>query len=286
MHLPLGPLAGPLGRDLRSTALHDAATIVTAGSLGAPRTIEEPDLADLPEPARRYLVHRRVVGRPQDRCFLVRFRGRFKRPGQPWMPCDAWQFNAASPITRVFHMRIDVARVVPMVGRDAYVSGLGSMKGKVLGLVTVADGSGPEFDLGELVTYLNDAVVLAPSLLLDDAVRWSAVDDGSFDLTLTDLGRSVTARVFVDADGAVVDFATEDRWCDLPDGLVRARWTTPIDGWTEVDGEPWPTGASAVWHLDDGPLPYIEGTFVPGSLVRNVAPADLLAGRDDALASA
>lgn len=282
MHLPLGPLAGPLGRDLRATALRDAATVVTAGSLGTPRTIEASDLADLPEPARRYLTHRGVVGRAQDRCFLVRFRGRFKRPGQPWMPCDAWQFNAAAPVTRVFHMRIDVARVVPMVGRDAYVSGLGSMKGKVLGLVTVADGSGPEFDLGELVTYLNDAVVLAPSMLLDDAVHWGEVDDGSFDLALTDLGRSVTARVFVDADGAVVDFATEDRWCDLPDGLVRARWTTPIDGWTEVDGEPWPTGASAVWHLDDGPLPYIEGTFVPGSITRNVTPAELLGGRDHA----
>jgi hypothetical protein len=284
MHLPLGPLAGPLGRDLRAAALHDAATtIADPTSLGDARTVGEDDLAHLPETARRYLRSMGVIGREQDRCFLVRFQGRFKRPGQPWMPCEAWQFNAAAPITRVFHMRIDFARILPMVGRDAYVSGLGSMKGKVLGLVTVADGSGPEFDLGELVTYLNDAVVLAPSMLLDDAVAWSEVDDRSFDLTLTDLGRSVTARVFVDPDGAMIDFATEDRWCDLPDGLVRARWTTPIDGWTEVGGEPWPTGASAIWHLEDGPLPYIEGTFVPGSIVRNVAPATLLHERGGAL---
>ena len=27
MKLPLGPLAGPLGRDLRASALHDAATV-------------------------------------------------------------------------------------------------------------------------------------------------------------------------------------------------------------------------------------------------------------------
>jgi hypothetical protein len=40
------------------------------------------------------------------------------------------------------------------------------MHGKLLGLVTVADGEGREFDLGELVTYVNDAAMLAPSMLL------------------------------------------------------------------------------------------------------------------------
>ena len=94
----------------------------------------------------------------------------------------------------------------------------------------------------------------------------------SFDVALTDEGHTVTARAFVDPDGTLRDFATEDRWCDLPDGLVRARWTTPIDGWQEVDGRPWPTGAKAVWHLPEGPLPYIEGTFVPGSIRRDVGP--------------
>ena len=98
------------------------------------------------------------------------------------MPCEAWQYNCNQPITRLFHMRIDFLHVVPMVGRDSYVAGHGAMRGKVLGLVTVADGSGPEFDLGELVTYLNDALVLAPSMLLEDTTVWTAVDDDSFDI--------------------------------------------------------------------------------------------------------
>ena len=50
-----------------------------------------------------------------------------------------------------------------MTGRDAYVHGHGRMHGKLAGLVTVADAAGPENDVSELVTYLNDAVFFAPS---------------------------------------------------------------------------------------------------------------------------
>jgi hypothetical protein len=272
MHPPLGPLAGPLGRDLRASALRDAATVVAATPDDA-GVVTESDLAGLPEPAQRYLRYMGVVGRPRDWSFLVRFTGRFKRPGQPWMPCEAWQYNANQPICRVFHMRIDFARVIPMVGHDTYLHGHGSMKGKVLGLVTVADGSGPEFDIGELVTYLNDAVVLAPSMLLDAATTWTDVDDESFTITLTDEANTVSAQVFVHPDGSLRDFATEDRWYDGPDGLVRARWTTPFRGWTVRAGRPWLTSAQAIWDLPEGPLPYIEGTFAPDSICRNATPA-------------
>jgi len=54
---------------------------------------------------------------------------------------------------------------------------------------------------------------------------------------MSDKGISATARVFVDAHGRMVDFSTTDRWAALPDGLTRARWTTPIDGWlNHADG--------------------------------------------------
>src|SRR4051812_30684791 len=97
-----------------------------------------------------------VPGRPRDHSFRVRFRGQFRmRPGQAWMPFDAWQFNSSDPVTRLSRMRIDVAGVVPMFGTDTYLHRAGRMHGKVFGLFTVADGAGPEFDLGELVTYVN-----------------------------------------------------------------------------------------------------------------------------------
>ena len=222
------------------------------------------DLADLPHPVRRYLQTMGVVGPPRTRSFRAHLRGRFRRgPDGPWMPCDAWQYNTAAGIARLFRMRLLVAGAVPMWGWDTYRAGHGRMRGKLLGLVPVADGSGPEFDIGELITWLNDAVLMAPGMLLDPRVSWEATGEESFRITLTDAGRTVTAEVLLDAAGRPRDFRTEDRWADLPGGLVRALWSTPVLHWLVVDGLPRLGRACAVWHLPDGStLSYGEMTLV------------------------
>jgi hypothetical protein len=149
------------------------------------------------------------------------------------------------------------------------------MHGKLLGLVTVAHTEGPETDLSELVTYLNDAVLMAPSMLLQPNTSFAAVDDNSFDVTLVDAGQTVTARVFLGDDGRPVNFSTTDRYADLPGGLVRAQWTTPIDGW-QPDGDRFIfTRGSAIWNLPEGPLSYLDFSMSPGDVRYNVAPADI-----------
>jgi hypothetical protein len=81
--------------------------------------------------------------------------------------------------------------------------------------------------------------------------------------------------VFVDDRGAPNDFSTTDRYADLPGGLVRAEWRTPVRSWELVDGRPIPGPMKAVWHLPDGPMSYVEGRIVPASIAFNV-PADTL----------
>ncbi|MBV8301528.1 MAG: hypothetical protein JOY68_06365 [Candidatus Dormibacteraeota bacterium] len=169
-------------------------------------------------------------------------------------------------------MRLRFAGVVPMYAWDTYIEGHGRMLGKILGLVTVANGQGDEFDIGELTTYVNDAVMLAPSLLLVPATTWSAGDDESFDIAFNDRGRTVRARVFIDPHGAPRDFSTEDRFAALSGDLRRTRWSTPVEGWRRANGRSRPTHGMAVWHLPDGPFPYIEGRFNDDSVAYNVTP--------------
>lgn len=233
--------------------------------------ITEGDLDGLPGAARRYLDFMGVLGRLPHWSLRARFEGRFQLRGR-WMPAVAWQYNSGLEIARVFVMRLRFAQIIPMIGIDTYLGGSGEMRGKLLGIIPVAHGEGEEFDLGELVTWLNDAVLLAPSFLLDPAVTWREVDADSFDLTLTDAGRTVSARVFLDERGAPRDFSTSDRYADLPEGLTRAEWTTPVAGWTAVDGMPVPTSAQAIWHLRAGPMPYAEGRFVPHSIAYDLPP--------------
>jgi hypothetical protein len=225
------------------------------GTTSAPVT--DDDLAILPPVVARYLRAMGVLGPTWS--LRAHWSGRFRLgPDKPWMPCDAWQYNSALEIARLFRMRLLVGRVVPMWGWDTYRGGTGRMLGKALGLMTVADGKGPEFDIGELTTWLNDAVLLAPGMLLSVETKWEPTGDDSFRISLTDGGRTVSAEVFLDDDGRPRDFRSEDRYADLPGGPVRALWSTPVAGWTLVDGRPQITGGEAVWHLPDGEFRYGE----------------------------
>ena len=241
-----------------------------------PRPVTEEDLAPLPETVQRYLRAMGVLNRPRDWSFQAHITGRFRLKGRgSWMPAEVWQYNSAVDVARIFQMRIDFASVVPMVGRDTYIGGKGVMHGKLLGLVTVAHTEGPETDLSELVTYLNDAVLMAPSMLLRPNTTFGSVDDRCFDVTLVDAGMTVTARVFLGDDNRPVSFSTIDRYADLPGGLVRAEWTTPIEGW-QPDGDRFVfTRGRAIWHLPEGPLTYLDFGLSPGAVRYNVAPADI-----------
>lgn len=226
----------------------------------------------LPTAVRRYLRFMGVVGRPRDWSFRARFRGRFRlRPGQGWMPMDAAQYNSAVEVARIFVMRLRWSGIVPMLGSDTYVRGRGRMQGKLWDVVTVADGHGPEFDVGELATWLNDAILVAPSMLLGPTTSWSEVDDKSFDVRFADAHLAVTARVSLDERGAPTAFTTTDRYAALPGGPVQARWTTPVGGWELAGERHLPIGGSAVWDLPEGPFTYAEGGFVRDSLQYNVA---------------
>jgi hypothetical protein len=235
--------------------------------------VTDADLAALPGPAQRYLRFTGAVGRPRDRSLRARWTGSFRlRPGAGWAPFVAQQYNTAPVPGRVYAMRLTLAGVLPMDGVDTYLDGAGRMRGTLLGLVRVADGSGPEFDTSELVTWLNDAVLLAHTMLLEPAVTWTAVDDTAFDVALTDAGRTVTARVTVDDRGRVQDFGTEDRYAALPGGPTRARWTTPVDGWTTSGERPLPDGGRALWHLPEGPYEYGRARVDPRAVAWNSAP--------------
>jgi hypothetical protein len=263
-------------RELYQRLAKDVSTLGLPSGPERPRPVTEAQLDGLPGAVQWYLRFMGVLGRPADWSFLAHLTGRFRpRRRLPWLPCEAWQYDSGARIARLYHMRIVAAGVLPLTGRDAYVDGHGRMAGKLAGVLTIADGAGPESDVSELVTYLNDAVFWAPSMLFTPGVRWGLVNDHSFDVTLEDNGHRVTARVFIDKRGAPVDFTTEDRWMDARGGPVRTRWSTPVDGWTNVNGRAQPTHGSAVWHLPQGPFSYAEFQAVPGAVSYNVSPAEL-----------
>ncbi|MBN1608965.1 MAG: hypothetical protein JW940_20225 [Polyangiaceae bacterium] len=257
----------------RDRFLEEISTLGLPTQPGALPAVTETDISPLPEPAQRYLRFMGVVGRPRDWSFRLGFTGRFQvNRGAPWRPCEVWQFDTSPVVSRTFFMKMRFGGL-PVIGRDSYRDGHGHMLGKLLDLFTVIDGSGTEYDISELVTYLDDLVLMAPSMLLVPAVSFSAVEERSFDVALTDHGQTVRGRVFLDEQAAPVSFETADRFCEdpaHPKQLLRARWSTPTAGFERIDGRLLPRRAQAMWHLPDGDQPYADFSVVPGSVAFNV----------------
>lgn len=255
-------LASAFERELEQTG---AATRAISSEL-----IDESTLASLPAPTQRYLRFMGVLGRRRDRTVQASFTGEFRRDGGEWLPCEAIQLDRREPVTRIFMMKLRLASVLPVTVRDEYLNGRGTLEAKALDLFTVTEGSGHELDVGELVTYLNDALLLAPSLLLDARTSWTAVDADTFDVALTDGTLTVKGRVSLDARGAPLTFSTTDRFFETAKGQwLRTEWQTPVDGWQDVNGRKLPTRARAVWQLASGPFAYAKVTFAPERILFN-----------------
>ncbi|HEX4936993.1 MAG TPA: DUF6544 family protein, partial [Gemmatimonadaceae bacterium] len=126
--------------------------------------------------------------------------------------------------------------------------------------------------------WVNDALVMSPSLLLGPEATFAAVpgDPNAFDITFTDRGHSVKSRVFVDAAGAMVDFSTTDRFYEdwVTKEIRRGEWRTPISGYTQIDGHKVAGVGHATWHTTDrGEFTYVTiDSIGEGSARWNVAP--------------
>jgi hypothetical protein len=235
--------------------------------------VDDAALAELPPPVQRYLRFMGVVGRPRDWSLRARFVARFRRGPGEWLACEALQYDTRLRVSRLFYMQLNLYGVLPVTVRDTYLQGRGVMSANAFDAFRVAEGTGYELDVGELVTYLNDAILMAPSLLLGPETTWRAVDGESFDVTLNDGPLSVTARVWLDDSGAPQDFSTTDRFFDAPDGKrVRTEWRTPVSGWQDAGGRKLPTRARAVWILPSGPFPYADFSIDPAQIAHDVPP--------------
>jgi hypothetical protein len=240
--------------------------------------VTEAQLAALPAAVRSYMRFCGVsASQPKDWAFCIGWRGRFRlAANRPWMPIEAVQYDLRFPVARIFHMKARMKGILPVLARDTYANGRGHMLAKVADLVTVADGTGPELDQSELVTWLNDCILFAPSMLLGSATRWSQVDERAFNVSFSDHRCTVTARVSIDERGAPVNFETTDRFLNDPDDpthpLIRAGWSTPVESWQRIGSRDYPARANATWHLASGEYTYAEFELLPRALAFDFEP--------------
>jgi hypothetical protein len=209
------------------------------------------ELERLPQPVRRWLIRSGVVGKPRTTTVRLKQRGEIRTsPTGAWMPARAEQYFSVDPPAFVWSVDVTMRRVLPVIGRDRYGDGKGSMLIKAMSLLNVVDASGEAIDQGSLLRYLAE-IVWFPSAALSPHITWVPLDGSRAKAIMSYGGVTVSAVFSFDAQG---------RFSSLralrPMGSGRSakleEWFVPVFEWRRVDGVEVPVRGDVVWRLSTG----------------------------------
>jgi hypothetical protein len=247
--------------DARFQRDSDAAvrTLLAGVPAGAPVVTREA-LAGLPAPVARWLDSAGVVGRPRPRVVRLRQRGELRTAkDQAFMPARAEQYFTVDAPGFVWRVRVTMAKVVPVAGRDAYLAGRGRMLIAAGSLVPVVDATGEAIDQGSQLRYLAE-IIWFPAAALAPWLRWEPIDDTSARALMTDGGRTVSAVFHFAADGRFLRMDAE-RYLG---GGAEARltpWYGVASAWRDVRGVRIPVAGVVGWTLPEGEFDYYRWTI-------------------------
>ena len=218
----------------------------------------------LPEPVVRYFENVFPGEPPRGRHLRLTQEGEFRMSADEnsWRPFTATQHIDVGAPGFVWDARIQMAPLVQVRVRDAYINGRGMMLGKVAAVVPVVDAHDKEeLSSGALLRYLAEAAWFPTALLPSESLRWRAVDENGALATLFDAGREVTATFYFDDAGDVVR-VTADRYREVDGEYVLTPWAGRFWNHAVRSGTRIPLEGEVGWQLEDGLLIYWRGTIV------------------------
>ncbi|MFI6317627.1 DUF6544 family protein [Nonomuraea sp. NPDC050556] len=201
----------------------------------APAAFDPADADLLPEPARRWVLHAIRPGTPLRRTALLRTHGTIM--------LGAWRRFTADQVLRPPDGFVWAARVAwpPVHGFDRYRAGQGEMRWRLLNLVSVMSGDGPDITRSA-AGRLASEFVMTPAAALDEGVLWKAIDE-----------RHAMARIPVDGKDLEVTIGVGS--CGNLEGVSVRRWhdslydtfEVAVDREATFDGFTIPAEVRASW---------------------------------------
>jgi len=240
------------------------ARLKEAQPAGAP----EPSILDfgrlegLPPPVARYFAFALSPGQRIIAGAHLRFTGTFAAKPNASAPFTAEQDVRVTPPGFVWDARIDMMPVVPVLVRDSYVGGEGAMRAAAAGVIPVVNQHGtPEMAAASLQRFLAEAVWLPTALLPREGLSWSAIDDTSARVTLTDGPTTVSLHVTFGPRGEIESMSTT-RYRDVKGTPVLTPWVGHHRDYKRMGEMMIPTSGEVAWVLPGGPEPYWRGRLV------------------------
>lgn len=224
--------------------------------------LTEASISHLPDPVKRYIRYSGSLNKPMVHNWKITFKGQIRKDEKSaWMPFTTEQYNFLEKPTRLFFMK---ARMfgLPVSGYHAYVDGKAVMDIRLLALFTVQYQAGPEMDKAETVTWFNDLCLFAPAALVDPRISWRSADGSSVTAIFTHKNISISARLFFNEKGELINFISDDRYfTDENKKLREVRFSTPAREYVEISGHRVPSYGEAVWNFENNHLTYGQFTL-------------------------
>lgn len=205
-----------------------------------PAPFDPTTVANLPEPARRYLMHAIATGTPLWRSVQVAMVGRIRING--WCRFTADQVVAPGQ----GYIWAAVARMfgVPVVGYDRLSAGSAEMRWRLLDLVPLVDADGPDV-ARSAAGRLASEIVLVPTAFA--SATWTAAGTDTAVATCGVGPEEQRVELHLAADGRLLDLIML-RWGN-PDGRPFGRYPfgVTVDAERSQDGVTTPAAVRAGW---------------------------------------
>ncbi len=230
---------------------HDVADLFSTAENSPVQTYDPAQLVGLPEPVQRYFRNVLKPGQSYLRTVRLRHDGDFKTDlNGDWMPITGEEYFRADTPDYIW-----VGTTAWFSARDQYVAGRGSLTVRLLSVLPIQQGSGPSFDQGELLRWMAETAWFPTSLLPNDRVVWSPVDNYSATLTLTDHGQTVSCLMSFNEQDELVQCKAQ-RCNDPKHPETMQTWVCRLFDYREMHGLRIPTQGGAAWVIDGDEKPY------------------------------
>lgn len=228
--------------------------------------LREADIQSLPQPVQKYLHYSGVVNLPKVKNIKIVFEGEMRDRGKDWFPFRSVQYNFFDEPTRLFFMKAKMFGIT-VPGYHDYHQATAMMRVKLFGLFPVVQASGNEMNKAETVTLFNDMCLMAPASLIDKRIEWETIDSLSAKAAFTNGTNKITAILYFNEQGQLVNFISDDRYA-ISD-MKQYRFSTPVKEYMLTNGRNSMKYGEAVWHYPEGEFVY--GKFNLKSIEYNVA---------------
>jgi hypothetical protein len=234
------------------------------------KDLTEQEITHLPACVQKYLVYTGAVGRSKTQNMCIEFDAEmYRKPADKPMKSYSVQYNFYGNYSRLFLMKASKMGIA-FRALHIYTNEQASFQVKVAELFKVVDIKSEELTKAETVTLLNDMCIFAPGSLTDSRLTWIELDALSAKVTLTNGKYIVSAILYFNEAGELINFISDDRSALQDDGTMKqVRWSTPVSEYKEFDGRKFPTVGKTIWHYPEGDFTY--GVFTLKSIKYNVA---------------